>query len=66
MDSQRKSGELKCLTNGKRAKTAQLAMQPMVISGIKANLVLLFSCRFHTKNPGMIVKVKSDMMLRIL
>jgi hypothetical protein len=46
--------------------TAALAMQPIVISGIKANFVLLFNCKCHTKKPGMIAKVKSERMLKML
>jgi hypothetical protein len=65
-DLQRKSGELKKWMKGRRAITAALAMQPIVIKGIRANFVLLFNCRCHTKKPGMIAKVKSEMMLKIL
>jgi hypothetical protein len=46
--------------------TAALAMQPIVINGIKATLVLLFNCRCHTKKPGIIAKVKSVMILKML
>jgi hypothetical protein len=46
--------------------TAALAIQPMVIKGIKATLVLLFNCKCHTKKPGMIAKVKSVMILKML
>jgi hypothetical protein len=52
--------------NGNRAMTAALAMQPMVIKGIKATLVLLFNCKCHTRKPGIIAKVKSVMMLNTL
>lgn len=63
---QRKSGELKKWIKGRRAMTAALAMQPMVIKGISAIFALLFSCRCQTRNPGMMAKVKSEMMEKML
>jgi hypothetical protein len=63
---QRKSGELKSLTKGRRAMTAALAMHPIVMSGIRAILARRFSCRSHTRNPGMMANVKSEMILKML
>jgi hypothetical protein len=62
----RKSGELKKRTKGSRAMTAALAMQPIVMRGTRATLALRFSCRSHTRKPGMIAKVKSEMILKVL
>jgi hypothetical protein len=41
-------------------------MHPIMISGIKANFALRFNCKCHTRKPGMMAKVKSDMMLKML
>jgi hypothetical protein len=46
--------------------TAALAMQPIVIRGIRATFVLLLSCKCHTKKPGMMANVKSEMIEKML
>jgi hypothetical protein len=49
-----------------RQTTAALAIHPIVIKGISAIFALLFSCRCHTKKPGIMAKVKSVKMLKML